>query len=298
MRHLHIYDTDAPCICGGQGLARPVMTWDKQPVAAKSYDLAKLANLNKGVRVRLGSIAARKAAQKQYAAAVKDMLREIRATVARDVIPAYAAREALVSDAVTVDAIADWFLALNGMRDRLTRAAILRIRSVITGESERHTKRWNAVINAQIKVDLSNVVRQEALENYLDAVAMRSAGLITAVYDDTVRAVATLTQQAVLNGVPVNTLRKQIQERMQISSKRASLIARDQVATLTSELNHIRQEQAGVLKYEWSTSGDSRVRDLHEEFDGNTYTWAKPPRDGHPGAAINCRCVAIGILEV
>lgn len=302
MYRLDVYDSDAPCVCGGRvhqdHAPAPVLTWDKQPVVSRSYDLAQLANLNKGVSIRLGSIAARKSAQRKYAAAVKDMLRAIRTAIASDVITGYQNRNALVSDAMTTDALADWFAIFNGMRDRLLQTAIGRVRTVITGESQQHTRRWNAIVQSQINVNLENVVRQEALNNYLDAVALRTAGLITGIYDDTVRQVATLTQQAVLNNLSVNDLRKQIQARLGISSRRANNIARDQVATLTSELNHIRQEQAGVLKYEWSTSGDSRVRDLHEDFNGKTYTWAKPPRDGHPGTAINCRCVAIGILEV
>ena len=298
------------CTCGdrvtlGDALTAHLRTharahiFDAQPVVDRSYDLAKLANLRPGARIRLGNIQARKSAERAYASAAKDMLRALRAAIARDVIPNYARRGALVADAaMTTDAIADWFLVFTGMRERVTETALRRIRSVMRGESRRHTQRWRAVINAQINVDLTNVVRDEALENYLEAVALRQAGLITAIYDDTVRAVANLTQAAVLGNASVSDLRKQIQERMRISTTRANLIARDQVATLTSELNHIRQEQAGVLKYEWSTSGDARVRDLHERYNGKTYTWAKPPPDGHPGAAINCRCVAVGILEV
>lgn len=270
-----------------------------QPVVEQSYDLARLANLQPGARIRLGNITARKSAERAYASAAKAVLRELRAAIARDVIPNYARRDALVTDtAMTTDAIADWFLVFTGMRERVTAAALRRIRGILRGESRRHTQRWRAVINAQINVDLTNVVRDEALENYLEAVALRQAGLITGIYDDTVRAVANLTQQAVLGNASVNDLRRQIQERLRISTTRANLIARDQVATLTSELNHIRQEQAGVLSYEWSTSGDGRVRDLHERYNGRTYTWARPPADGHPGTAINCRCVAIGILEV
>jgi len=282
-----------------RGTAPGVYVADAQPVVERSYDLAKLANLQPGVRIRLGNIAARKAAERAYASAAKIMLRELRAAIARDVIPNYGRRSALITDtAMTTDAVADWFLVFTGMRERVTAAALRRIRGIMRGESRRHTKRWRAVINAQINVDLTNVVRDEALENYLEAVALRQAGLITSIYDDTVRAVANLTQQAVLGNASVNDLRKQIQERLRISTTRANLIARDQVATLTSELNHIRQEQAGVLKYEWSTNRDGRERDLHAEYDGNTYTWKKPPKDGHPGVAILCRCSAIGILEV
>lgn len=298
MRQFNVYDSDAPCLCGAAQVVNPTILWDKQPVAVRSYDLAALANLQKGVRIRLGSITARKGAQSQYAGVVKTMLREIRSAIASDVIRGFATRDALVADSLTTDALADWFLIFSGMRERVTQRAIRRIRQILTGESRNHTRRWTATIRSQINVDLDNVVRQEALENYLDAVALRQAGLITGIYDDTIRSVANLTQRAVLSNTSVNELRKQIQERLQISTRRANNIARDQVATLTSELNHIRQEQAGVLSYEWSSSGDGRVRDLHDEYDGKVYTWARPPRDGHPGAAINCRCVAIGILEV
>ena len=298
MRQTHIYDNAAMCACGTASVARPGMLWDKQAVTERSYDLASLANLNEGVRIRLGSITARKKAQTQYGAVVRAMLREIRAAIASDVIEGYRTRDALVSDSMTTDALADWFLIFAGLRERVTQNALRRIGQILTGESRRHTERWTAVIQSQINVDLSNVVRQEALDNYLDAVALRQAGLITGIFDDTVRNVANLTQRAVLGNLSVNDLRRQIQERLQISTRRANNIARDQVATLTSELNHIRQEQAGVTMYEWSASGDGRVRDLHEEYDGNIYAWARPPRDGHPGVAINCRCVAIGILEV
>jgi SPP1 gp7 family putative phage head morphogenesis protein len=64
----------------------------------------------------------------------------------------------------------------------------------------------------------------------------------------------------------------------------------------------VRQTQAGISEYEWSTSGDERVRSSHDELDGTRQSWDDPPvtnDDGdtnHPGEDYQCRCVAIPVL--
>lgn len=44
--------------------------------------------------------------------------------------------------------------------------------------------------------------------------------------------------------------------------------------------------------YIWRTTGDGKVRSLHAERDGKTFSWDHPPEGGHPGEAYNCRCRA------
>lgn len=79
---------------------------------------------------------------------------------------------------------------------------------------------------------------------------------------------------------------------------RFDLIARDQIAKLTSELDRIRQEQAGVSKYRWVTSRDERVRSSHKSKQGREIRWDRPPDDtGHPGDDYQCRCLAMAIIE-
>lgn len=99
-------------------------------------------------------------------------------------------------------------------------------------------------------------------------------------------------------GILLKDLKKQVQSRFKVTENRAKLIARDQVSKFNGQLTKIRQEKAGIKKYIWSTSGDERVRDSHAAKDGRTYSWDSPPADtGHPSEDINCRCVAIPVIE-
>ena len=82
-------------------------------------------------------------------------------------------------------------------------------------------------------------------------------------------------------------------------NSRAALIARDQTSKLTSDLNELRQTQAGVEEYDWSTSRDERVRKSHREKEGRRFRWDNPPADtGNPGDDVLCRCVGIGVITL
>lgn len=70
----------------------------------------------------------------------------------------------------------------------------------------------------------------------------------------------------------------------------AARIARDQVGKLNAQVNQDRQEALGVDQYVWRTMNDDRVREEHQAREGETFAWATPPEDGHPGEAIQCRC--------
>lgn len=82
-----------------------------------------------------------------------------------------------------------------------------------------------------------------------------------------------------------------------VGDSRAKLIGRDQVSKATGELNSIRQKEVGINKYRWLTAGDSRVRTSHKENNGKIFSWGAPPSTGHPGHDIQCRCVAVPIID-
>lgn len=98
-------------------------------------------------------------------------------------------------------------------------------------------------------------------------------------------------------GLETDALAELIQERIGVGESRAILIARDQTTKLNGAINEARQRDAGVKKYQWSTSGDERVREEHQSLDGETFGWDAQPTEGHPGDAVMCRCVAIPIVE-
>ena len=96
---------------------------------------------------------------------------------------------------------------------------------------------------------------------------------------------------------------KVIQHDFGISENKAKFLARQETALLMSQFREERFKSAGVEKYRWSTSGDSRVRERHRELNGKVFTWDNPPiidelgHRGHPGQDYNCRCIAIPIID-
>lgn len=98
-------------------------------------------------------------------------------------------------------------------------------------------------------------------------------------------------------GLRVEDLKSQLLERGNVSDSRAELIARDQTLKLNGAITQIRQQNAGVDRYVWSTSLDERVRPTHAALEGKTFAWSSPPDVGHPGQDYQCRCVAVPAIE-
>lgn len=128
--------------------------------------------------------------------------------------------------------------------------------------------------------------------------------------------VARILDAPIREGVRVEEIRKEIQERMGVVRSRAELIARDQTLKLYGQVQQERQTEAGIVEYTWSTSEDERVRGNpaglypkshgdHWKLEGTTQRWDSPPvvdekagRREHPGGDFQCRCAAIPILPV
>jgi SPP1 gp7 family putative phage head morphogenesis protein len=98
-------------------------------------------------------------------------------------------------------------------------------------------------------------------------------------------------------GSSVRTIQKAIMQRVPITANRAKLIAQDQTLKLHSKMSQERLKDIGVTKYIWRTVGDNRVRPHHRDRNGKTYSWNKPPSDGHPGQPVRCRCRAEPVFE-
>lgn len=124
----------------------------------------------------------------------------------------------------------------------------------------------------------------------------RNIRLITSLGEDTVDQVRGILADAESTGLRVEDLAEQIRERFDVARSRAELIARDQTLKLHGQVTKIRQENAGIVSYTWSTSRDGRVRESHEALEGEEFSWNSPPEPGHPGDDYQCRCVAIPVL--
>ncbi|MEM9764711.1 MAG: phage minor head protein [Pseudomonadota bacterium] len=63
-----------------------------------------------------------------------------------------------------------------------------------------------------------------------------------------------------------------------------------------ARINECRQVELCVTEYVWRTRGDHKVREDHQPRDAQVFDWDHRHRDGHPGDAPNCRCIAEPVL--
>jgi SPP1 gp7 family putative phage head morphogenesis protein len=132
----------------------------------------------------------------------------------------------------------------------------------------------------------------------------RNVGLIKSLADKQLEDIEELLTQAESGAWRVEELQTRIQERFGVSESKANLLARDQVLKLNGQLTKLRQTNAGITKYIWTTSRDERVRPDHADLDGAECLWSSPPvvdqktgRTGHPGDDFQCRCIPFPILN-
>lgn len=143
------------------------------------------------------------------------------------------------------------------------------------------------------------LIRSEAyLQTVTKGFITNNVSLITTIAEEHFNRVEQTVMAAVQKGTLTRDLKEQIQTKYGVTESRAALIARDQTAKFNGNLTQLRQTEVGVTKYEWSTSGDERVRPTHAANEGKIFSWDDPPAEtGHPGEDYQCRCVAIPVFE-
>lgn len=182
------------------------------------------------------------------------------------------------------------------------------IRRTLSLEAARHTADWRERVNKAIGIDLSAVVDDEDIRPHIELAAQGFMVLIKGLTDEIQKRLASKLIPMIIAGASQRQMAEMLAGEFDFSKKRAALIGRDQAAKFNGALNRIRQQQAGVTTYQWSTSLDERVRGnpsgkypnakpSHWDREGKEFSWSKPPSDGHPGEPINCRCVALAVLN-
>ena len=201
-------------------------------------------------------------------------------------------------------------------------------------QADDHTEQWIEQVQSALGIDISSII-DATLERELRLWSSNTAGLITKVNADLVSDISRETRNALRLGQSqaqlARTLQLQYTEalhgkhvgRTEESRKRAmarkrlaaqrhvvngsgtpakywsryEIIARDQVTTLRSNLDRVRQIEAGLDKYKWKDADDSRVRSTHRSRDNITYSWKHNHDDGHPGEPVLCRCIALAVVD-
>lgn len=181
----------------------------------------------------------------------------------------------------------------------LNKTEELRIERAVKKSLDRYNKNNAGQVNAQLsgvaglKFDLNSksvqkLVRKSINENVdlVKSVNVRARAQIRAIMNE-----------AYVKQTATETVKTLLIRRLQVSENHAALIARDQGNKFFGALTTARHTDAGVTRYVWVTSNDERVREEHEERNGEIFSYDDPPEDGNPGQPIQCRCTASPVLE-
>lgn len=188
-----------------------------------------------------------------------------------------------------------------------------RASAIATRAAAAASKHGDAALARQVKaatgVDLPPLAR---LGPILRARAIEHAQAITTIPRRHLTQVAGDVRRALRDGTSVETLAEQLRATYLDDHPRgeriALNIARDQTQRLIADQTAARHEELSIRRYVWATSLDERVRGnpgglypnanpSHWARERKVFSWAKPPKGGHPGEAAFCRCWAEPVID-
>lgn len=190
-------------------------------------------------------------------------------------------RQALVTTLVQV-----------GLDDQTIAAIVTQVAASVDTFNE---AQFRAVLRSVYGVDILTGA-PPGLRGALSAWEVQNIQLIKSIPVESLGRMQNKIVNALQTGQTMRDTQKAIVEEFGVASRRAELIARDQVGKLNGQLTELRQTDIGVDSYVWRGMLDSRERPEHVAREGQVFRWDQPPDDGHPGQPIQCRCIAEPVL--
>ncbi len=133
--------------------------------------------------------------------------------------------------------------------------------------------------------------------------------LIKSITDKMIENMMVSISQSIMRNTSVDDAVEDVKKSLKPAENRAKIIARDQIGKVTAQSVKERNLSRGVTIYEWSSSGDERVRPSHQVMNGKICSWLDPTvyKDHiddkvwkkraniggvllHPREDIKCRC--------
>ena len=156
-------------------------------------------------------------------------------------------------------------------------------------------------VNAQARAISSQAIKSNpTIQAFIKAKIKENTSYITSMRDKYVAQLQSDIYRAISDGKGATELTNAIVKRTNMSYNHARLIANDQTGSILAELNKYRDTHAGFEKYLWQSMEDGRVRPKHQILDQQVFRYDDPDGgdDGQlPGEPINCRCVAMPIID-
>ncbi|CAI3941922.1 Uncharacterized protein R79673_LOCUS1183 [Commensalibacter communis] len=152
--------------------------------------------------------------------------------------------------------------------------------------------------NSGFEFSFKPTIRQKQI---IKAATIENVELINSIPNQYFDQIHTMVMNSVMQGGDLGGLTKELQNRFQITKRRAALIARDQNQKVFSTLNVAASLDAGITEGIWRHSPLRRnARKTHLEADGKRFNLEKGlsinGKYTQPGQEINCNCTYVAII--
>ncbi|MEI7341217.1 phage minor head protein [Pectobacterium brasiliense] len=256
-------------------------------------------------------------AERFYRAQLRDMVRQMAQAVDEALIPVL--RRNYTADSYLTDILKE---AIRQASERFMNTAFQRnaerlSQRVVSRAESDSSAAFVEQINRAIGIDMTALMVNENLVDYVDASIESNIALIKSLSSDYFEDIQMQVFDGILRGDSLTTIVRNLQHSTGTAYNRAHLIARDQTAKIQADITSARQQNAGIDRFRWSTSQDVRVSGnpagkyplakiscfaisrIDVGMGAGVYLWSRGAKyngqtDLFPGRAhIGCRCHAI-----
>lgn len=252
----------------------------------------KTTRVGRGVRPPLGPEVAYRQSLDILTRSMKDVTQQVLFPLLTELEPQYITDTPRQEALQVVATLEGQFSSLDEQADR---AAALMTEDV----SNRNANTMHKDFERAFGIDLPGIIRNEGLQDVLNESISDNVSLIKSIPEQYFGKLNEIVGKGIVNRQRAVDIRAELKNLFGVTERRARLIARDQVSKLNGAITELRYNNLGIERYIWQTREDDRVRPTHQENEGKTFTWASPPVEtGHPGHDINCRCIALPIIDL
>lgn len=157
----------------------------------------------------------------------------------------------------------------------------------------RDEQAWQTMAK-ELSAGLRQEIRNAPTGKVMKALLAEQVTLIQSIPLEAAQRVHRLTLAGLEDSTRASEIAKEIMRTEEVTTSRATLIARTEVSRTATTLTQARAESIDSPGYWWTTSHDGTVRPSHKAMDGKFVKWSEPPTldnmTGHAGCYPNCRC--------
>ncbi|WJV61009.1 minor capsid protein [Pectobacteriaceae bacterium C52] len=256
-------------------------------------------------------------AERFYRAQLREIIQQMAQAVDEALVPVL--RRNYTADSYLTDILkeairqaSERFMSMTFRRqtERLSQRVVSRAESA-------STEAFVEQINRAIGIDMTALMVNNNLVDYVDASIESNVALIKSLSSDYFEDIQRQVFDGILRGDSLTTIVRNLQHVTGATYNRAHLIARDQTARIQADITSARQQNAGIDRFRWSTSQDVRVSGnpagkyplakikcfviarTNAGYGDGVYLWSRGARyNGQTGlfpgrCHIGCRCHAI-----